>query len=73
MLLLLGWIKTKGGNRASPRNTDSKLEDIDKLMAYRKELMMARRNPSEFLKLVFRSKDDAWLDRCDSIIKRGPL
>ena len=65
----LGWVQVKG-NRDSPRNSDLKLAPEGELLALRKELMsLMKKDAAGFIKRIFHSEDDIWVDRCSSIIK----
>jgi hypothetical protein len=68
MLREMGWIEVKG-NRASPRNSDSKLRPEEELYSMRKGLVHSRKHPDTFIAAIFGSDDRVWVDRCASIIK----
>ncbi|KAF4469664.1 hypothetical protein FALBO_3433 [Fusarium albosuccineum] len=67
-LLKLGWIEASG-NRRTPRTTESKLRSIEELYEDRKRLISAMKSAEDFISLVFRSDDEAWVARCSSIIQ----
>jgi hypothetical protein len=70
LLLVLGWAKVIHGNRDTPRNDELQLQEVDKLLSCRKELMRLRKDPSAFMSVVFRCRDPSlWLDRCSQIVR----
>ncbi|KAH7010649.1 uncharacterized protein B0I36DRAFT_341883 [Microdochium trichocladiopsis] len=66
MLVSLGWIVAKG-SRENPRNTKCSLQDPERLMQLRKELLAARKPLVDSLAMVFGDEDEIWLERCESI------
>ena len=56
------------GHRDTPRNDEVELQDAEKLLARQRELLKQRQDAPAFLRLVFRSHDPIWLDRCSRII-----
>jgi hypothetical protein len=70
LLLVLGWVKVIRGNRDSPRNDELQLQDVDKLLTFRKELLKLRKDALGFVGVVFHSRDPTiWLDRCSQIVR----
>jgi hypothetical protein len=70
LLLVLEWVKVTRGNRDSPRNEELRLQDMDKLLTFRKELLRLRKDALGFVGVVFRSREPTiWLDRCSQIIQ----
>jgi len=57
LLLVLGWVKVIQGNRDTPRNDELQLQDMDKLLIFRKELLKLRKDALSFVGVVFRSRD----------------
>jgi hypothetical protein len=69
LLRELGWAKVVRGNQDTPHNDDIELQDVDKHLNLRKELLKLRKNASAFVRLVFHSHDPLWLDRCSQIVQ----
>jgi hypothetical protein len=69
LLRELEWVKVIHGNRDTPHNSEIQLQDVDKHLAMRKELLKLRKDAPAFIRLVFRSHDPIWLDRCSQIIR----
>lgn len=69
LLRELGWVKVVSGNRDTPRNTEIALQDIDKLISLRKELLGLRKDAAGFVRKIFHSHDPIWLDRCSQIVQ----
>ena len=57
LLRELGWVKVIRRSRDTPRNEELALQDIDKLLALRKDLLKIRRDASTFISLIFHSYD----------------
>jgi hypothetical protein len=66
----LGWIKVKG-NRDSPRNCESCLAPNEDLVKFRDDLVFLMKEPRTFIKCIFKSNKEEWVDRCSAIIKDG--
>lgn len=71
MLRELGWILVSN-NRDSPRNSEARLQTPPVLLDMAKALKLAMKRPEEFISMVFGSSDAIWVERCASIIQRGP-
>ena len=69
LLRELAWVQVTGGNRDTPRNEELALQDVDKLLARRRELLKLRKDAAAFLRSIFRSHDPVWLDRCSRIVQ----
>jgi hypothetical protein len=69
LLRELGWVKVVRGNRDTPRNDELELQDVDKHLTLRKELLKLRKDATAFIRLVFHSHDLIWLDRCSQIVQ----
>ena len=68
MLRELGWIKVKG-NRDSPRNCESSLAPEDELYKLRNDLIFLMKEPRSFIRCIFKSNKEEWVDRCSAIIR----
>lgn len=71
MLVKLGWVRAVRGNRTNPRNSDLTLVDRSRLMETYRELFRAQKDAVQFIGQVFRSRDEVWVERCQSIIREG--
>jgi hypothetical protein len=69
MLCEMGWVKVLRGNRDTPRNIDIELQDAQKLLAMRNELLSLRKDAAAFIRRVFHCHDSIWLDRCSEILR----
>lgn len=69
LLRELGWVKVVRGNRDTPRNEELELQDVDKHLSLRRELLNLRKDAPAFIRRVFRDHDPIWLDRCSQIIQ----
>ncbi|KAG6067644.1 hypothetical protein E4U32_003236 [Claviceps aff. humidiphila group G2b] len=70
MLRMLGWVTVRGA-RENPRHIDLTLTpqaDLLKEMCYLKSAM---KRPYYFFYQVFKSPDEMWMERCQSIIRRS--
>ncbi|KAH7334190.1 hypothetical protein BKA66DRAFT_480077 [Pyrenochaeta sp. MPI-SDFR-AT-0127] len=65
----LGWVKVVHGNRDSPRNNELTLSDRDRLVQQRRELLRLRQDAVGFIRVIFRSYDSIWVERCSLIVK----
>lgn len=63
---------TKNGAPANPRNSACDLQASEVLKEQHERLLRMRKRPEAFIKDVFHSDDDAWVDRCQSIIRDRP-
>lgn len=68
LLVQLGWVRVLQGNRDTPRNSELGLQDREKLHSYRKELLGLRRDGAGFIRRVFGSDEEVWVDRCTAIL-----
>lgn len=68
MLIALGWVVSTT-SRDSPRNTDVRLRPAAELAEDFELLKAAMERPKEFIAIVYRDEDDAWVDRCASVIE----
>lgn len=73
LLRELGWVKVIRGNRDTPRNDEIQLQDVEKLLAFRKELCKLQKDAAAFVGRVFRSHELLWLDRCSQIIREDEV
>ncbi|KAK1839922.1 hypothetical protein CCHR01_17455 [Colletotrichum chrysophilum] len=67
MLRELGWV-TSRSKPDSPRNTDLQLQPQEQLLKTFRDLRGALKRPDDFIRMVFRSDEEIWMDRCSSII-----
>ncbi|KAH7305277.1 hypothetical protein B0I35DRAFT_484033 [Stachybotrys elegans] len=68
MLQKLGWVMVKG-TQDSPWNTDFNLRPKEELLSELQSLRRAmKKEPQLFIKSIFRSNDDLWVERCQRII-----
>lgn len=71
LLMKLGWVEAIRGNRTNPRNSDLQLVERWRLMEMYRELIRARKDAVQFIGQVFGSKDEVWVERCQSIVREG--
>ena len=71
LLMKLGWVQAVRGNRPNPRNSHLALVDGSRLMETYRELLRAQKDAAQFIGQVFRSRDEVWVERCQSIIREG--
>ena len=71
LLRELEWVQVVRGNRDSPRNSDLTLQSREKLLRRRRELISLRNDAFGFIRSVFRSYDNIWVERCSAIIKEA--
>jgi hypothetical protein len=64
----LGWVQVVG-TRDNPRNSETQLREAEELLKMRAELLRLRRDPAIFIKRVFHSHDEVWVERCSAIIQ----
>lgn len=64
----MGWV-TYQGNRRFPLNSELVMQPREKLMERYKALTGAIRKPAVFLGMVFGGDADAWVARCEGIIR----
>ena len=64
----LGWVVVVRGTRDSPRNSDVELQKMEELLWMRKELLGLRKDATRFIRRVFHSHDNIWVERCKGII-----
>jgi hypothetical protein len=62
-------VKVVRGTRDSPRNSDLALQDQERLLDRRRELIRLRKDPIAFIGSVFRSHDRIWVERCSAIVR----
>ena len=69
LLCALGWVQiNEGCKRSNPWNSDIKLRSDELLWDRYKELVSLQNNAATFLKCVFHTSDNIWVDRCNKII-----
>ncbi|KAG5912635.1 hypothetical protein E4U61_000299, partial [Claviceps capensis] len=68
----LGWVTVRG-SRDTPRNTEMTIQP-DGILTQRKiDLVEAMSRPADFLAMIFRTQDEIWVHRCQSIIRTSQV
>lgn len=68
MLLKLGWV-VSSSRRENPRNSDLQLREVEELMRVRRELLSLRGDARGFIRQVFSSYNQVWVERCSGVTK----
>jgi hypothetical protein len=71
LLMKLGWTEAIRGSRENPHNSDMVLADRSRLMQVYRELARSRKDATQFIGQVFRSRDEVWVERYVAIINEG--
>ncbi|KAG6125432.1 hypothetical protein E4U38_007652 [Claviceps purpurea] len=72
MIRELDWVIVRG-NRPTPRNSEMIIKPAHILEARMKALESAMGRPSEFIAMIFKSREQIWVQRCESIIHTEPV
>lgn len=68
MLRQLGWITTKSG-RKNPRNNECTLAPLGELHRMHRELLSSLDDPIMFMKRIFGTTPEEWVERCPRLVK----